>query len=1366
MLRSLIKLVIVLTAVLLATAAKADTDAARIETELMAANRTINAGHVKDGLDHLVSLLKQIDPAKDKDAYWRVSTAIVEFLSQIEDQASVTKVLEALIASKIPEGHPVYFPWMQFYIGRNLAFSGKAADAEKFLRALTVSDARLVHNAPQRAAAFVLCQIELDRGNIQQSAIWMRRAVIGTLVDKGAGSEEIVDALTYYAYYLARVRRLADANNLFLQLAPIYDTYYPHHSPKYLKFLSVFTELQSDIDNWVANNSLLKILHETVDATDIVTPAIKATIFYQDIYQLARSSSVDGKEPLKKRLEQVVSAYPDFSRQLRNRVILAYFALVSDNVELADQMLNAAGPVTGPEEQYAAYMTTLRSLIAARRNHFDESVGLSREALDKLISFHNNFENESASHLPAISIAERAVLTAILGINASHISTEDDANTLFRLEQFLNRDKGKLGLNKKIVQEDQRSDLQREDLRSRDRLQELRDRLMYDAVDALFARVVPIKQPSISKDNDYSFLIRLESIEDRIATADELLRQSPGTSVEGGVDRPIDLADVRRFIRPNEALVTHIAGLGALITTCVNSERWEFKITRPDPSELQQITIDMKLLAAAVHGTHEPSPLLDSNFPLESSHRLFRLYLGNIDDCLKNRTHILLATDPDLFTLPWNALLTEPPPEDDAHQLRDASWLPKSYAVSLLPSVRSLFQLRANLPRSKARQLFLGVGDPDFKGAPAPAAQLGAGPLFASRGIGDSRAIGDLPRLPESADELRAVASALGASPKDLLLRGDATERELRKRTLNDYRVISFATHAVVRGEIDGITEPALVLSPVYGENNQQNDGLLTASEIQNLTLDANLIILSACNTAAPDGQASGRGLSGLADAFFFAGARSMAVTQWAVYSELAQKLGVGMITQSLKSDSAGIAQGLRQAMTGYLAGVTSDYLANPRFWAPFMIAGDGAVGPLDQDPADIAADDSIRVEWDHTTGEAEADILGLAKSAADGSFYTIGIAMPPPGQKRSGTYIGRVESSQIFKTIRRNTATAASNATTVGQNLGFLGYLAKSPESSIAEFRVLNKNLDELWHFEESGENWAHPIGLIKTSKGYVAISIETKYGSPDGNAIVVNKLSDRGLRLSQRRHPLSFPSIPRARNVVRDGNGRLVIAVSGDRPALPTSPTRMWTNPQTGSKRFCGSEPETYIVAIDEDSLDVQAQRHMQDGWVTAIRLFDGQIYAVSNFTQNCRLAKSIRLSMLDDTLALHTIYESNNANGLEVRDFEATPDRFILVGMAQSFAPTAVTTKIMTLEQLRNYKPADIWDDSIWDRNEERQAAFILVLGRDGVPRADRMFVDLRARSLTRVVANSDHRFLAAGAALGGRGWLIDFSVGGGK
>jgi CHAT domain-containing protein len=1369
MFRYIIKLYMVFAISLFAAAALADTDATKIQAEATAASRSINEGHVKDGLGRLISMLKQLDPAKDKDAYWLVSTTVIEFLSQFEDHASAGKVLEQLIATKIPEGHPVYFPWMQFYIGRNLAFTGKADDAEKVLRALTGSDNRLVYNAPQRAAAFVLAQIALDRGNVRQSAIWMRRAVIGTLVDKGAGSEEIVDALTSYAVYLGRTRRLADAHNLALRLAPIYDANYTHHGSKYIKFVSHYSELESDIGNFAVADRLLKLLHTLTDGTDIYVRTAYATAFYGDLYQLARSSSTDGKGPLQKRLQEVLSAYPDFfSKDLRARVNLAYFALVGDDIELADRVLNSSNPVTGQDAQYESYVIALKSLIAARRNRFDESIALSRDALGKIVYFHNSFENESASYLPAISIPERAVLATITGFAASHAESYDNANAVFRLAQFLDRDKGKLGLNKKVVQQDQRSDLLREEVRSRDRLQELRDRLMYDAVDALLARIARFKQPSISKDNDYTFLTRLENIEDRIVTADERLRPVSRTSAGGGVDALADLREAQRLIRPNEALVTHVMALGVLLTTCVTSDGWEFRLSKPDQAGLQQITIDTKLLMAAVRGTHDPAPDLDSSFPMESANRLFNLYLGSINGCLKNKTHILLATDPDLFTLPWNALLTEPPPTDGEHPLRDASWLPKSYAISLLPSVRSLVQLRTNLGRSKAQQLFLGIGDPDFKGAPAPAAQLAIGPLFASRGVADARAIGDLPRLPESADELRAVARALGASPKDLLLQGDATERELRKRALNDYRVISFATHAIVSGEIDGVTEPALVLSPGYGESNPQNDGLLTAPEIQNLTLDANLVILSACNTAASDGQAGGRGLSGLADAFFFAGARSIAVTQWAVYSEFAQKLGVGMIAQSLKSGRPGVAQGLRQAMTSYLAGVTSDYLANPRFWAPFMIAGDGAVGPLDQASSDAVADARINVQWEHTTGETDWDLMGLAKSAANGSFYTFGIAKPPQGQTRNGSYIGRLRPDHSFEIVDRNTATAALNVTAVGQNLAFLGYLAQSPTSSRAEFRVLGKDHGDLWRFEDSGENWHFPTGLIKTKDGYAAISIETKFEQSDQNAVIISKLSEQGALTSQRRYPLPFSGIsnerlPGPHNIVSDGRGHLIIAVSADTRGPPPPATKFWTNPQSGSRRFCVVQPETLILSIDEDSLDLRERRRLRDSSVAALRFFDGRVYAASNFLRDCRLTKSVRLSVLDGDLKPHSIYESANANGLEVFDFEVTPDRFILVGITATFAPTAVTTKTVTQTQLRNSNIFDPSNDSIWERTEERPGAFILEVGRDGAPQGDRVFLDLRSRRLVSIQADSDNRFVAAGSALGEQGWLVGFSIG---
>jgi CHAT domain-containing protein len=114
--------------------------------------------------------------------------------------------------------------------------------------------------------------------------------------------------------------------------------------------------------------------------------------------------------------------------------------------------------------------------------------------------------------------------------------------------------------------------------------------------------------------------------------------------------------------------------------------------------------------------------------------------------------------------------------------------------------------------------------------------------------------------------------------------------------TLDRYRVIDFATH----GLLFGLTEPALVLTPP-AEVTQDNDGLLTASKIATLKLNADWVVLSACNTAAGDGTPDGGGLSGLAKAFFYAGARSLLVSHWPVSSTATVKLTIGAFVELAK---------------------------------------------------------------------------------------------------------------------------------------------------------------------------------------------------------------------------------------------------------------------------------------------------------------------------------------------------------------------------------------------------------------------------------------------------------------------------------
>ena len=141
-----------------------------------------------------------------------------------------------------------------------------------------------------------------------------------------------------------------------------------------------------------------------------------------------------------------------------------------------------------------------------------------------------------------------------------------------------------------------------------------------------------------------------------------------------------------------------------------------------------------------------------------------------------------------------------------------------------------------------------------------------------------------LPALPDTADELQAIAKTLGANSASIYLQWDAAATNARRPPLERYRVLAFATHSLVAGEAKDIEEPGLVLTPP-AKGTPEDDGFLGASEVGQLNLNADWVVLSACNTAAPDGTPGAAGLTGLAKSFFYAGARALLVSHWPVIS-------------------------------------------------------------------------------------------------------------------------------------------------------------------------------------------------------------------------------------------------------------------------------------------------------------------------------------------------------------------------------------------------------------------------------------------------------------------------------------------------
>jgi CHAT domain-containing protein/tetratricopeptide (TPR) repeat protein len=372
--------------------------------------------------------------------------------------------------------------------------------------------------------------------------------------------------------------------------------------------------------------------------------------------------------------------------------------------------------------------------------------------------------------------------------------------------------------------------------------------------------------------------------------------------------------------------------------------------------------------------THVDHDTLGKSLPfdLARAHELYKGLFGQIEDLIKDKK-LLIVPSGGLTQLPFQVLVTEAPKvalPSSVADYRQVAWLARNHAITVLPAVSSLKALRALAKKSHASEPYIGFGNPLLDGEPdkfkedGPAAKLArekrcdptlrqsVTSLLGLRGgahaIGNGGIdVADLRHwapLPETADELCDVAHDLGVDPATHLYLGEmATETKVKQLsedgTLAKYKIVHFASHGAVAGQVSRTSEPGLLLTPP-DKASETDDGYLTASEIAALKLDADWVILSACNTAAGGAQGA-EALSGLARAFFYAGARSLLVSHWEVSSNSTVKLITKVIAELKADPKIGRAEALRRSMLSLIA-TGKDYEAHPAFWAPFVLVGEG----------------------------------------------------------------------------------------------------------------------------------------------------------------------------------------------------------------------------------------------------------------------------------------------------------------------------------------------------------------------------------------------------------------------------------------
>lgn len=430
---------------------------------------------------------------------------------------------------------------------------------------------------------------------------------------------------------------------------------------------------------------------------------------------------------------------------------------------------------------------------------------------------------------------------------------------------------------------------------------------------------------------------RLREARDRIAP-----------EYQSAISSPVSLEQLQSVLAEGEAMVQVLVGWPRSFLLIISRDEITYGAL---PVTDSQINVLVGVLRRGVETDREgrvPTYRADVAF------QVFNLLFPGYRDALMRHERLIFSTSGALQSLPLELLATSSP--GTAWQTGDYTQVPflgAQRAVSYVPSPRNLVDIRARAGRSDATGAVASFADFRAGVNPQKVLEVSSLPQTCLRLAQAVDRVGELPGTAQEAQVIREIFGDEAMLATGAAFNEDAVKQEARDGTLADYRVLHFATHGILWPTPDCFTDPALTVTATTSED---SDGLLTASEIRLMNFDAQLVVLSACNTASGYlttasnsiygarqqvglSGAGGESLSGLARAFFAAGARAVLATHWPVADRETTQL-MERFFRLLKDEELDFADALQQAQ-GELRGRRET--SHPVFWGPFVLIGDAS---------------------------------------------------------------------------------------------------------------------------------------------------------------------------------------------------------------------------------------------------------------------------------------------------------------------------------------------------------------------------------------------------------------------------------------